>query len=254
MVHAVLDTHAPGVTTIDVTHSIPPHDVRAGALTLWRAAPWLAPAVILAVVDPGVGTQRRAVALDVPAAGTVLVGPDNGLLLPAALLLGRITTAVELPPAPDAPGATFHGRDIFAPAAGRVAAGTPVEELGRLIETASLLGEPVPEPVRLDDRPRAEAPGVEAEVLWVDRFGNAQLNATADPRAPDRWEATTRAEGAHAVRIVSSYGEIAPDQVALVIDSYGRLSVCCDRASAASRLGLHAGDIVRLRPHPQTGP
>ena len=149
VVHAVLATHAPAADRIDLTHQIPAHDIRAGALTLWRAAPWLVPGVILGVVDPGVGTERRAVAIEVaggvagahpsgahsgdqtagahPAPSpTVLVGPDNGLLLPAAHLLGPITAAVELPPNPDAPGATFAGRDVFAPADGRAAAGTPV--------------------------------------------------------------------------------------------------------------------------------
>lgn len=250
MVHAVLDSHAPGVATIDVTHSIPPHDVRTGALTLWRAALWLAPAVILAVVDPGVGTPRRAVALEVAEAATVLVGPDNGLLLPAALLLGRITAAVKLPPAPAAPGATFHGRDVFAPAAGRAAAGTPVERLGRPIDPASLLGEPVPEP-RAATGPTAHRNELRAEVLWVDRFGNAQLNVTPAQTGPGPLVVHTTAQDGgktRTMRIVASYGAIAPDQVALVIDSYGFLSVCCDRRPAAERLDLRPGDAVRIWP------
>ena len=100
IVHRVIAQLAPGVTVIDLTHQVPAHDVRAGALTLWRAAPWLAPGVILGVVDPGVGTSRRAVVIEVAGAGAVLVGPDNGLLLPAATSLGRLTAAVIAAPSP----------------------------------------------------------------------------------------------------------------------------------------------------------
>lgn len=244
MVHAVLSTYAPAAARIDLTHRIPPHDIRAGALTLWRAAPWLAPGVILGVVDPGVGTARRAVAVEVAGAGAVLVGPDNGLLLPAALRLGTITGAVQLPPNPLAPGTTFDGRDVFAPAAGRVAAGAPLSDLGQAVDPASLAGEPVPEPVIDPDRG-----SVEAEILWVDHFGNAQLNATPAHTGPGplrvrvgEWEAT--------LRVVASYGAIPPDELALVVDSYGHLSVCSPGRPAAERLGLRPGDQVRLNREP----
>ena len=255
MVHAVLDTHAPGVTIIDVTHTIAPHDIRAGALTLWRAAPWLAPAVILGVVDPGVGTERRAVAIEVADAGTVLVGPDNSLLLPAALHLGPVTQAVELPPDPGAPGATFHGRDIFAPAAGRAAAGVPLHQLGDPIDPATLAGAPVPEATA------DPAGSIDAEVLWVDHFGNAQLNATAAQLNITAAQLNAAAAhlgpgpltvhtpgGTETMRIVASYGAIPPDDHALVIDSYGYLSISSNRRPAAAHLGLRPGDRVLLRP------
>lgn len=243
VVHAVLHRHAPHATVVDVTHRIPAHDVRAGALTLWRAAPWLAPGVILAVVDPGVGTARRAVAVEVAGAQAVLVGPDNGLLLPAALHLGPITRAVELDGDPAPRGATFAGRDLFAPAAGRAAAGAGVEELGRTIDPDSLAGEPVPEPTRTSD-------GIRASVLWVDRFGNAQLNARPDDTGPGPLQLEAGDGPAVGLRVVGSYGGIAPDEYALVIDSYGHLSICSDRSPAAARLGLTAGDDVLLRPGP----
>lgn len=267
MVHAVLDRHAAGVTVIDVTHAVPRHDIRSGALTLWRAAPWLAPAVILAVVDPGVGTERRAVAIEVGEAATVLVGPDNGLLLPAAHRLGPITRAVELPPNPnpDAPGETFHGRDVFAPAAGRVAAGEALQSLGDPVDPDTLAGEAVPEPT-------VSGGEVDAEVLWVDHFGNAQLNATTAHTGPGPLllragglpgrpgpEAAPEPTGAVAgattppapslLRVVTSYGAIAPDQVALVVDSYGFLSLSCNRRSAAEAMGLRPGDRIRLSPY-----
>lgn len=239
MVHAVLERHAPGVARIDVTHRIPPHDVRAGALTLWRAVPWLVPGVILGVVDPGVGTQRRAVAIEVASRGAVLVGPDNGLLLPAALHLGPITAAVELPPPPNAPGATFAGRDVFAPAAARAAAGVAVADLGQPIDPETLAGEAVPEPTMAGS-------SVEAEVLWVDRYGNAQLNATPAHTGPGPLRVETGREPAGTMRVVASYDAIGPDDLALVVDSYGYLAICAHRRPAAARLGVGPGDQVRL--------
>jgi S-adenosylmethionine hydrolase len=239
VVHAVLLRQAPTARVVDLTHLIPPHDVRAGALTLWRAAPWLVPGVILGVVDPGVGTERPAVAIEVASAGAMLVGPDNGLLLPAALRLGSVTAAVELSPPPTPPpGATFAGRDIFAPAAGRLAAGAPLLELGRPVDPASLRGEPVPEP-------KVTAHEVDAEVLWVDRFGNAQLNATPADTGPGPVQLDA-GRGPRTVRIVASYGAIAADDIALVVDSYGLLSICADRRSAADLLGLASGTPIRL--------
>jgi S-adenosyl-L-methionine hydrolase (adenosine-forming) len=252
VVHAVLDRHAPGVRVIDVTHEIAAHDVWAGALTLWRAAPWLAPAVILAVVDPGVGTERRALAVEVAGAGTVLVGPDNGLLLPAALRLGPITAAVELAGevvarrsgahrsgADRQLGATFAGRDLFAPAAAQIAAGVPVRQLGVPVDPAGLAGQQLPEPVAAGD-------DLETVVLWIDRYGNAQLNATPQDVGASVVEVSIAGRPAFVARVVNSYGAIAPDPMALVIDSYGFVSLSGDQRSAAHHLGLEAGQPVRL--------
>jgi hypothetical protein len=175
----------------------------------------------------------------------VLIGPDNGLLLPAALRLGPITAAVELEPAPlplptaTPPGATFAGRDVFAPAAGRASRGTPVHQLGRPIDPATLAGETVPEPADAGDF-------LEVEVLWIDRFGNAQINATPRHTGPGPLGLQLSGHPPINTRIVSSYGAIAPDAVALVVDSYGYLSVCSDRRSAAADLGLRPGDRVHL--------
>jgi S-adenosylmethionine hydrolase len=242
VVHRVIAAGAPDVTIIDITHQIPAHDVRAGALALWRAAPWLAPGVILAVVDPGVGTVRRAVVVEVAAAGAVLLGPDNGLLLPAAASLGALTAAVELAPRYER-GATFAGRDVFAPAAAALALGTDMARLGQPIDPATLAGTVVPEPRRPADG------SLRAEVLWVDRFGNAQLNVRpadaghlgdlVDLRiGPHTWPA----------RRVSAYELLGPSEVGLVTDSYGLLSVSCRCASAAARTGLGPGDEVSIVP------
>lgn len=228
---------------VDLTHGVAPHDIRAGALTLWRCAPWLAPGVILAVVDPGVGTERRAVAVEVAAAGAVLVGPDNGLLLPAVARLGGPTAAVELPVDPDVPGATFAGRDVFAPAAARAANGEPLASLGTPIDPAGLRGAAV-RGAALDGDGR-----LRAEVLWVDRFGNAQLNVTP-AEALAALGAVTGAQTADGrlcpVDIVGSYGEIAADRVALVVDSYGLLALSCNRRPAAAQVGVAEGDPVWL--------
>lgn len=240
MVHAVIAGLAPGADRIDITHDIPPHDVGAGALALWRAAPWLAPGVILGVVDPGVGSERRAVALRVAEAGAVLIGPDNGLLLPAARRLGSVTDAVALT-GTSVGGATFAGRDVFAPAAGRIAAGADMTTLGPAIDPDSLIGRAVPVPA-------TDAGGrIVAEVLWVDRFGNAQLSAGPDDTGPGPVRVNVRRFDA-VLRIVSSYADIGSDELALVVDSSGLLSVSADRASAAARLGVRAGDQVRLAP------
>ena len=146
VVHAVIAARAPGTTVIDLTHHIPPFDVRAGSHTLVRAVPHLGNGVVLAVVDPGVGTVRRGIAMEVtlPAGGTLFfVGPDNGLLVAAAEAAGEapITHLVELErnvASPDR-GATFDGRDLFAPAAAVLSTGTPLAHLGAPVEPTSLV-------------------------------------------------------------------------------------------------------------------
>jgi hypothetical protein len=233
---------------IDITHAIPAHDVRAGALTLWRAVPWLVPGVILAVVDPGVGTARRAVAIEVAEAGAVLVGPDNGLLLPAATRLGTVSAAVELTgPMSEGPGSTFAGRDILAPAAARAARGEPVGELGTAVDPATLAGEPVPQPTWTPGPP----PRLQAEVLWVDRFGNAQLNVEWPGGLAPAAEAGAQVEvqtatGRMTVRTVFAYGELEAGEVGLVVDSYRMLSLALNGASAADHLALRSGQAVWL--------
>jgi S-adenosylmethionine hydrolase len=239
---------APGAPRVDLAHDLPAHDVRAGALLLWRVAPWLAPGVVLAVVDPGVGTARRAVAVDVDSVGgpLSLVGPDNGLLLPAALAAGRITAAVELaPPARRPPGATFAGRDLFAPAAGRLAAGTPIGELGAPIDPATLTGDAVPSP----DLERTLAEGAHGVVLWVDHFGNAQLNVTPAHLTELGPDLVAELPGGRAVpvRVAATYEELGPGTLGLVTDSYGWSALSLDRASAAATYGLAPGDRVTVR-------
>ena len=241
--HRVLERDAPGVNVVDLNHRIRAHDVRAGALALWRSARWLDASVVLAVVDPGVGTPRRAVAVEVAGASTVLVGPDNGLLVPCAAALGGATGAVELRTFAAVPGAgpTFDGRDLFAPAAARIASGEwDLASAGEPIDPATLEGAPV----RMAD---PEGTTVVCEVLWVDRFGNAQLNAT--PATVTGLGDTVEIEHSNwrdRARRVRAFAELNPGELGLVTDSYGLIAVALYAAPAAAKLGLREGETVRL--------
>ncbi|HUC38286.1 MAG TPA: SAM-dependent chlorinase/fluorinase [Acidimicrobiales bacterium] len=248
IVRAVLAREAPGCPVVDLTHEVPQFDVRAGALSLERAIPHLGPGVVVAVVDPGVGTERRALAVSARsgAGPASLVGPDNGLLCFALDALGGATEAVELHrPAPSgAAGATFDGRDLFAPSAARLCAGTPLEDLGKPIDPGSLVRLPPP---RLEVGDGA----IEAEVLWIDRFGNVQL--AARPADADegglRGELVVVSAGASVVaERAGSFtgGGSAPDALRLITDSNGRLALVCPLRSAATVLGVEAGDVVRV--------
>ncbi|HYH50087.1 MAG TPA: SAM-dependent chlorinase/fluorinase [Acidimicrobiia bacterium] len=249
---AVILRAAPTAQLIDVTHGIPPFDVRAGALALARSVQYLPPGVVLAVVDPGVGTDRRAVAVEVETG--FLVGPDNGLLAPAVAMLGGASRVVALTNPEyqlEAPGATFAGRDIFAPAAGYLAAGTPLEELGQLVDPLSLVPGTVP-------LPRDDGGRTEGEVLWVDRYGNAQLNI--DPGdlaalgvAPGGPLEIRCGQDRRTARWVGSYAEAGPLELAVVVDSYGLVSLTLDRRAAAEELGLRPGSAVTLGPVPPAG-
>ena len=173
VVHSVVVSIAPHVRIVDVTHGIAPHDVRAGGLALARSAQYLCPGVVLAVVDPGVGTTRRRVAVEVGSGQSVLVGPDNGLLAAAVALVGGADRAVSLSdPAWHLPSqsTTFDGRDVFAPVAAHLACGVDLAELGELIDPNGLLPAVVATAA-------IETDGLHAEVWWIDRFGNVQLNA-----------------------------------------------------------------------------
>jgi S-adenosyl-L-methionine hydrolase (adenosine-forming) len=241
VVHRVIAGLAPGVRVVDINHNVAPHDVRFGALTLWRTAPWLAPGVILAVVDPGVGTNRRPVAITVSRANVVLVGPDNGLLLPAALHLGPITAAVELDQIEIDRGATFAGRDLFAPAAARIATGADPNGLGVAIDPQTLQGEPVPSCAREMDG------SLRTEVLWVDRFGNVQLNAGPREAGILGAEIDIRTHtGLWQGRLSRAYAELQPDELGLIRDSYDLMSISLNAASAAELTGAVPGDTVWL--------
>jgi hypothetical protein len=244
IVKAVIADLAPHVAVIDITHEIAAFDVRAGSLSLARSIQYLPSGVVLAVVDPGVGTSRRAIAVEVAGGAGVIVGPDNGLLAPAVAMAGGADRAVVLDRTEwhlDAPGATFAGRDVFAPVVAQLCNGVPLEELGTLIDADLLLPGVVPVP-------REEDGGLACEVTWVDRYGNCQLNLGPDDIASwgDRVRITINGTSRSAA-IVSTFADIGAG-IALVIDSYGMLAVCADRQSAALELGLASGTAVHLSP------
>jgi len=248
VVKSVMRSIAPDTAVVDITHDIRPYDLKGGALTLARSVQYLCPGVVLAVVDPGVGTNRRAVAIEVGDGQSYLVGPDNGLLASAVGLVGGATAAVELTEAEyqlPAPGPTFAGRDVFGPAAAHLCAGVPFDALGPRIDPAELVPGIVP-------LPRDEGPAIVGEILWVDRYGNCQLNvdpeavATWGERVQLRW--TKPREGVRTAVRVDTYGDLQPSQVGLIVDSYGLLAVSVPRGSAAETLGVVAGDELSLVP------
>lgn len=245
VVKSVLRDLAPHVTTIDLTHGIRPYDVRGGSLALARAVPYVAEGVVVAVVDPGVGTSRRAVAVEVAGGAGVFVGPDNGLLAPAVAVTGGAERAVELlnPDLQlDAPGSTFAGRDVFAPAAAHLCNGVDLAELGPLVDAGLLLPGMVP-------LPRQEVDGIHAEVLWVDRFGNCQLNVGPEdlPAGEEIWGVTVGGER-RVARITTAFGHLGAGSLGLILDSQGVYALAFDRRSAAVELDIGVGDAAILSP------
>jgi hypothetical protein len=257
VVHSVLRDLAPHARVIDLTHGVAPFDVRAGSLALARCIGYVASGVVLAVVDPGVGTPRRAIAVEVAGGEGVLVGPDNGLLAPAVAMAGGAERAVELSNEEHrlpAPGSTFAGRDIFAPAAAHLCNGGELTDLGELLDPDLLM----PGVVALA---QADESKVIAQVLWVDRFGNAQLNVGPDDvpagfgdritiRPTDHTSdpSELRSPASRSAAVVSSFAELDGGAVGLVLDSSGLLAIAMDQRSAAAELGLVAGDQVTLLP------
>jgi len=247
VVHSVVHGIAPDVRIVDVTHGIPPHDVRAGGLALARSAQYLCPGVVLAVVDPGVGTDRRGVAVEVGGGQSVLVGPDNGLLAPAVAMVGGADRAVSLTDPGwhlPSPGTTFDGRDVFAPVAAHLATGVDLAELGEAVDPNGLFPAVV-------SAAGVEADGLHAEVWWIDRFGNAQLNAGPEDLAElaggdaghDRFRVRI-GERVLPARLVAAYDAVEPGGLGLLIDSAGLVSLVMARTSTAADLGLGPSDPV----------
>lgn len=260
VVHAVLAAASPGLAIIDLTHHVPAFDVRAGSHTLVRASPHLGPGVVLAVVDPGVGSERRGLCVPVAPRGngpTYFVGPDNGLLIAAAEQVGEapIALAFELRrPAEVADrGRSFDGRDLFAPAAAALCGGVAPEELGGPIDPLSLVRLPggVVEQGRRSDGRRC----LRAEVLWIDHFGNIQLAATAvDAQMADLPRSGTvdvdidvpDPPPGRTVRRVETFAALEPGELGLLLDANGHLAVVAGEASAATALAVVAGRMIVL--------
>ncbi len=242
----VVTDMAPHVRITDITHGVAPFDVRAGSLALARAIQYVPPGVVIAVVDPGVGSARRAIAIEVAEGRGVLLGPDNGLLASAAAMAGGAERVFELSNTTlhlEAPGSTFAGRDIFAPVAAFLCNGGDIEEVGNQVDSASVMPGLVPIPT--DEKHDSYGEGMRCEVTWVDTYGNCQLNI--GPEDVTQFGDVLRlivGEDVRSARITSHFADIDGGAIGAVVDSYGMIALCVDRGSAAEALRLGAGDAV----------
>jgi S-adenosylmethionine hydrolase len=251
--HGVVLSIVPDARVVNISHEVAKYSIRDGALLLWCALPYLPVGVHVAVVDPGVGTARRPIALRTQR-GDVLVGPDNGLLLPGAERLGGIDSAhiveneaYRLPVV----STSFHGRDIFAPAAAHVAAGVPVDRLGAPVDAADLVGSPIPEPT-------IGAEALISEIVYVDTFGNVKLagmrhdlEAALGRLVPDNALIVSIGGDATPVTIElrwrATFGDAKVGEQLLYEDSYGRICLAENLGNAAASLGLHEGQTLSIR-------
>ena len=234
---------APESTVLDITHGIAPQDVTQGAIVLARAIPYMPVCVHLAVVDPGVGGDRRPVALRT-AEGRIFVGPDNGLLslvapavtIDAARMLTNRRFHLERV------SRTFHARDLFAPVAAHLAAGAAFDDVGDEVDPATLVRIELPEP-------RVGRDAVNATVLAIDRFGNLELNVTAEHVT---WAAGTTVElrfelNRYFALLAETYADADRGELILYEDSYGAYSVAISDGNAAKLTGASPGDKVQIR-------
>ena len=243
--HGVIARIAPGVRVIDLTHGIAPQAVLQGALVLRNTAPYVPAGVHLAVVDPGVGGKRRAIAVRTKD-GRTFVGPDNGLLMLAADELG-VEAAHELTDEryrlPNV-SRTFHARDIFAPAAAHVAAGVPVDSLGPAVDPATLVRVDAPEP-------GVSRSQLTATVVAVDRFGNVATNVRARHlesfglAAGDRVEVRLTFDRYYAL-VARTFADAGAGELILYEDSYGMVTLAISNGNAARLTGVAVGDELRL--------
>jgi S-adenosyl-L-methionine hydrolase (adenosine-forming) len=243
--HGVVARIAPDVRIIDITHGVPRHDIRTGAIMLRRAIDFMPRGVHLAVVDPGVGGSRRAVVLRCEQDGQFLVGPDNGLLAPAAERLGGIAEALDIEYSPlrlEPVRHTFHGRDIFAPLAAHLAAGTEWAEVGHEIDPGTLVALDLPQP-------RVSETAITAHVLMADTFGNVALNiAPEDLTTCGMAVGQTVTVNGRSALYARTFSDAAAGRLVLCEDGFGTLSVAVNRGSALKELGLSNDAEVELAP------
>ena len=243
--HGVIKRVAPDVQVIDITHGIPPRSVIQGAVVLRNTVPYMPVGVHLAVVDPGVGSARRALAL-ADSEGRMYVGPDNGLLLPAAERNGLrdaheiVNPAYALEPV----SRTFHGRDIFSPAAAHLARGLALSELGPPIDPAVLVRLELPEP-------ELRAHRIASTVLYVDAFGNMQLNLTREHLEQAGVQPGSRVELEHVGQryyavAARTFSDVRPGDLVLYEDSYQNVAVAMNGGDAAEMLAAQPGQELRI--------
>jgi S-adenosyl-L-methionine hydrolase (adenosine-forming) len=242
VVHAVIAHECHSARVIDLSHGVPRQSVLAGALMLMRALPYAPPGVHLAVVDPEVGARRRAIALRTVDEDRLLVGPDNGLLMPAAERFGGVLEAVEISHSPwrlEPVSATFHGRDLFAPVAARLAGGEALADAGTPLETSELVTLELP-------RPRVENGTLVAHVMVVDGYGNVQLDA-APGDLKERLGHLIEVGDGRAARYLRTFADAEPGELLLYEDAAGMLALAVNGGDASGELGgLAQGNEVRL--------
>ena len=250
--HGVIARRCPQARVIDLTHEIPPQDVRQGALVLASAAPYLPAGVHLAVVDPGVGASgagaRRAVALRASEAGHALVGPNNGLLMPAAEALGGAAEAVDVSCSPERladMSATFHGRDLFAPVAAALAAGAALSHVGEALDPSRLCSLEV-------SRASVRDGALRTRVLRSDHFGNLVLDARAHDLSelgggPGSEVSVHHGRRLHVAHIARAFADVPEGQLLLYEDSQRLLALAVNHGSAAELLGAAAGAKLEVR-------
>jgi S-adenosylmethionine hydrolase len=244
--HGVMKRIAPDVEILDVTHGIAPQSILQGALVLANTVPYLPEGIHLAVVDPGVGSERRAVAIR--ADERVFVGPDNGLLIPAAEKAGGVEAAHEITNreyALEPVSATFHGRDVFSPAAAHLAKGLDIGELGPGLEPGSLVRLELPQPEISQRRIRATC-------LYVDRFGNMQLNLNRENlercgvEPGDQVEIEHTGDRYYAVA-ARTFADARPGEIILYEDAYDNVALAISGGNAAQTFNVMAGAEIRIR-------
>ncbi|MBO0768221.1 MAG: SAM-dependent chlorinase/fluorinase [Solirubrobacterales bacterium] len=242
VLHALIGRICANARVLDVTHAVAPGDVTAGALALLDALPYLPQAIHVAVVDPDVGTERRAVAL-LCENGHTLIGPDNGVLMLAANAAGGVKSAYDISASqwrlsPVSP--TFHGRDVFVPVAASLAAGNLLSEAGTPFDPGALVSLELPNPEVEDRR-------LTATVTAVDRFGNLALLAMpADAERAGLEPGGAVMVGTHAARFGKTFADVGVGRLLLHVDSTGRLALAVNQGNAAERLGVGAGDRLTI--------
>jgi hypothetical protein len=244
----VIASVCPEARVIDVTHGLPRHDVLAGALVLRNVLPYMPAGVHLAVVDPDVGAERRAVAL-LRADGRYLVGPDNGLLSLAAASGEGIVEAADIGRSRFrlAPiSATFHGRDIFAPVAAHLAAGASLADAGTPLDPAELVEVTLP-------RPERDGDALIAHAVYIDHFGNVELDIRHEDLAGSGLKLGRRVvlgSGSQTVtaQFARTFADVGPGELLVYEDAYRTLAVAVSGGDAAAVLGLVPGDELRIRP------
>jgi S-adenosylmethionine hydrolase len=243
--HAVIERIAPEARIIDLSHGVPRHDIRTGALILRRTLRYSSPGVHIAIVDPGVSEERRAIALRCSEEDRILVGPDNGLLWLAAQWFGGISEVADIALSPfrlEPTSPTFHGRDLFAPVAAQLALGAPISEAGDLIRTEEVTKLEMP-------LARIEEDHLVAHAIGKDRYGNVILDVEHEELSGAGFLlGHPLTINDHNAVYATTFADVDPGALMLYEDAYNAAAIAINRGSALAELGLELNSEVILRP------